>query len=135
MLVVYSITTNYKRSAKSAKKGVQKMLYSEFVNGTGCRQNEANYKVYKRIEEIYNNTPDMTHEEAYKLAMGLIDNTLTEEEKQRNEDTKEEILTLRELIIEQKNELKEYKEKIYELKNAIAYNKEAIKTLKASLIK
>ena len=29
------------------------MLYQEFIEGTGCRENDHNYQVYKELEIIY----------------------------------------------------------------------------------
>ena len=59
------------------------MLYSEFVEGTGCKQTEKNYEIYRGLELVYMNT-ELTKEEVYKMGKKLVDNSPSEEElKQR----------------------------------------------------
>lgn len=55
------------------------MLYNEFVKGTGCKENEHNYNVYKELEIIYMNT-DCTKEHIYEIGKKLVDNSKSEEE-------------------------------------------------------
>lgn len=50
------------------------MMYSEFIEGTGCRQNEHNYKVFQNLEAMYINT-DMSKEEIYEYGKKLVDNS------------------------------------------------------------
>ena len=50
------------------------MLYSEFVAGTGCKDNEHNYKVYKDLEVMYMNS-DMSKAEIYAYGAKLVDNS------------------------------------------------------------
>lgn len=59
------------------------MMYNEFLNGTGCKNNEHNFKLFERLEAMYNNT-DMTKEEIYEFGKKLADNSLTEEEIRHN---------------------------------------------------
>lgn len=56
------------------------MMYSEFVKGTNCRENEHNYQIFRGIEIIYNNTESMTKEQAYEMALPFIEGRLSEEE-------------------------------------------------------
>lgn len=54
------------------------MMYSEFVQGTGCRDNEKNYKIYKDLEVMYMNS-DISKEEIYQYGMKLVDNSKPQE--------------------------------------------------------
>lgn len=56
-------------------------MYSEFVAGTNCRENEHNYQIFRGIEIIYNNTESMTKEQAYEMALPFIEGRLSEEER------------------------------------------------------
>ena len=66
------------------------MLYSEFVAGTGCRETDHNYKVYKELEIIYMNT-DCTKEHIYEMGKKLVDNSKSEAELKLEAEIKEEI--------------------------------------------
>lgn len=56
-------------------------MYSEFIDGTGCRQNDHNYQIFKGVETLYNTVESMTKEQAYSLALPLLDNNLNETER------------------------------------------------------
>ena len=78
------------------------MLWHEFIAGTGCRDTEHNYQVYKDLEIMYMNS-DMGKEKIYQYGRKLVDNSLTDKEIEHNagimaqiEDAKEEIKSLRE---------------------------------------
>lgn len=49
------------------------MLYSEFVTGTGCKDNEYNYQVYRDLEILYMHS-DHSHFEIYEMGKKLVDN-------------------------------------------------------------
>ncbi len=49
------------------------MLYSEFVTGTGCKDNEYNYQVYRDLEILYMHS-DKSHFEIYEMGKKLVDN-------------------------------------------------------------
>ena len=66
------------------------MLFTEFVEGTGCRETEKNYQVYKELEIIYMNT-DCTKEHIYEMGRKLVDNSKTEEELEFEAKIKAEI--------------------------------------------
>lgn len=51
------------------------MMYSEFVEATNCKQNENNYKVFEALEQIYMSRDDITKEQIYAAAAGLLDNS------------------------------------------------------------
>lgn len=85
-------------------------MYSEFVENTGCKQNEHNYKVFQNLEAMYMNT-EMTKEEIYEYGKKLVDNS----------KSKEEIETERKInseIEECRAEIKWYK---YEIERYTAY--------------
>lgn len=56
------------------------MLFSEFLEGTGCKNNEHNQDVYKALEAIYMGRDDVTKETVYKAGKLLVDNRPSEEE-------------------------------------------------------
>lgn len=72
------------------KMEVNKMMYSEFVAGTGCRETNHNYQVYKELEIIYMNT-DCTKEHIYEMGKKLVDNSKTEAELKFEAEIKAEI--------------------------------------------
>lgn len=73
------------------------MLYSEFVAGTGCKETEHNYNVYKDLEIMYMNS-DMSKQEIYEYGKKLVDNSKTEKELAFEADIKEQIAQLKEAI-------------------------------------
>lgn len=87
------------------------MLYSEFIEGTGCRDNEHNMKVYKDLEIMYMNS-DMSKAEIYEYGKKLVDNRESEE-------------SLR-IKAQWKAEIAEYKEAIKGYKNDIEWRKEML---------
>lgn len=110
------------------------MMYAEFINGTGCKDNEHNYKVYKNLEIMYMNS-DMSKSEIYEYGKKLVDNSKSEEQiKLENE--------LNAKIEEHKGFIKQYKESIefYKAVNdkqsvkfyqeSIKYSRRMIKDLK-----
>jgi len=80
------------------------MLYDEFLNGTGCRDNAENFKVYKNLEIMYMNS-DMTKDEIYEYGKKLVTNELSAE-------TKNLIHKINEEIENCKNEIEFLHEKI-----------------------
>lgn len=66
------------------------MLYSEFVENTGCKQNEHNFNVYKELEIIYMNS-DCSKAHIYEMGKKLVDNSKTEEELRFEAEVKAEI--------------------------------------------
>ena len=61
------------------------MLYEEFVRGTGCRENEHNYEVYKNLEVMYMHT-DLSKEQIYEYGKKLVDNSLSKDQLEWNEE-------------------------------------------------
>ena len=81
------------------------MLYDEFLQGTGCRETDYNYSVYKDVEEIYMNS-NITKEEAYAIGKMRVNNGLTEEEET-------EILRINKDIAYYEGEIQYYTEYAY----------------------
>lgn len=55
------------------------MLYNEFIEGTGCKDNDHNYQVYKELEVIYTNT-ECSKAHIYEMGKKLVDNSKSESE-------------------------------------------------------
>lgn len=77
------------------------MLYSEFIEGTGCKDNETNYRVYKDLEVMYMNS-DMSKAEIYEYGKKLVDNSKSAAEIEAEEKLNEEIKERKEAIKERK---------------------------------
>lgn len=114
------------------------MLYNEFIQGTGCRETDHNYQVYKELEIIYMNT-DCTKEHIYEMGKKLVDNSKTEKEleleRQINEEIEEhkaEIERYKKMLERDQESLKVWKEDgdntmIFSSKSAVSYDKEQIR--------
>lgn len=118
------------------------MLYSEFLRGTGCRDNEHNYNLYKELEIIYMNT-DCTKEHIYMYGKKLADNSKSEKQLQFEAETNEKIEAHKKEIEYRTADLEYYKglleyekengqdaESIKRYKNMIKYNRDEIKAQK-----
>ena len=84
------------------------MLYSEFVAGTGCRENEHNYKVYKNLEIMYMNS-DMSKDEIYEYGKKLVNNTESEEVQNLRAELKAELDSLKKENMRRKETVDHYK--------------------------
>ena len=109
------------------------MLYSEFIDGTQCKDNPHNYEVYKRLELIYMNDDTVSKADIYEYGKKLVDNSPSEKEVAFRENIKAEIeLHKRELQSYKDNE-KTYKERLeYDKsdtfwKNQLSYVRKMIK--------
>lgn len=80
------------------------MLYNEFVEGTGCKDNEHNYRVYKNLEIMYMNS-DMSKAEIYEYGKKLVDNSKTVEQIKAENKIKDEIKSLNEQIKYEQEEI------------------------------
>lgn len=121
------------------------MLWNEFVEGTNCRDNEYNFKVYKDLEVLYMNYDAMTKEEVYKLGKKLVDNSPSEEELRvirevtaEIDDCEGRIEDLQEAIRMREEVAEVWKEKgdpelVKELLRDVKYWKESIRELKAEI--
>ena len=104
------------QDTKANHKGDKEMMYSEFVAGTGCKDNEKNYKVFQNLEAMYMNTY-MTKEEIYEYGKKLVDNSKSETEIKLEQEIKAEIESHNE-------EIKKYKEWIEQNEHFLSYWKE-----------
>lgn len=66
------------------------MMYCEFVDGTGCKDNEHNYKVFQNLEIMYMNS-NMSKAEIYEYGKKLVDNSKSEQELKLEAEIKERI--------------------------------------------
>ena len=53
------------------------MLYSEFIEGTGCQDNHHNFKVFQDLEVLYMNS-DISKEHIYEYGKKLVRNDIRE---------------------------------------------------------
>lgn len=101
------------------------MLYNEFVEGTGCKDNDHNYQVYKELEIIYMNT-DCSKTHIYEMGKKLVDNSKSESELKVEAEVKEEIESNKHMIEVYKKEI-EWKQNLIE---ADPYDTEWVKDCK-----
>ena len=85
------------------------MLFCEFQEGTGCKDNEHNHKVYKELEIIYMNT-DCTKEHIYEMGKKLVDNSKSEEQVRFENEIKEQIQSYKNKIADNKQEIEWFEE-------------------------
>ena len=133
--------------AHRAERGL-KMMYSEFVQGTGCKDNEKNYEVFKNLEVMYMNS-DMTKEQIYEYGKKLVDNSKSPEELENEAHVKAEIEIIKRDIDSEKTRIawkqrlmemsksngwkddaKRYKEEIKAAQRRILVNRQRIAALK-----
>ena len=75
---------------KREEKRYKDMMYSEFVKGTGCKENNYNYNIFIKLEDLYMDS-NITKEDVYEFGKKLVDNSETEEEKALREEIEREI--------------------------------------------
>lgn len=103
------------------------MMYNEFLNGTNCKDNEYNYKVFENLEVMYMNT-NMSKEEIYEYGKKLVDNSKSQAEIELENKWKKQIENYKELIEMEKRDL-EYR-KIMGDNLMVAFCKKQIKEYK-----
>ena len=108
------------------------MLYSEFVENTGCKETDYNYQIYKNLEIMYMNS-DIPKSAIYEYGKKLVDNSKTEAEIEFESQINAEIARHKSQIESYKKDL-EYENYMLSIannaahKSTIKYIKEAIKT-------
>ena len=90
------------------------MMYSEFAQNTGCKDNEYNHKLFKRLEIIYMEDDSITKEEIYDMGKKLMDNSKSEEQIRLENEITCEIECYKEDITRHKTEINQYKALIAE---------------------
>lgn len=112
------------------------MLYSEFVSGTGCKDNAHNYKVYKDLEIMYMNS-DMTKSEIYAYGKKLVDNSKSPAELETERQIRETIDGWKKEIAHYEREIEWYKGmeadgcQVFNNRALIKWNREQIRDLKS----
>ena len=84
------------------------MLYQEFIEGTGCKDNAHNYKVYRDLEIMYMNS-DISKAEIYEYGKKLVDNSKSAEQIALEEEINEQISVIKEDIESDKRWMRYYK--------------------------
>lgn len=87
------------------------MLYSEFVTGTGCKDNATNYRIYKDLEVMYMNS-DLSKADIYEYGKKLVDNSKSEAEIEAENKITAEINELKADNAERKNRIESRKAEI-----------------------
>lgn len=122
------------------------MLYDEFREGTGCRDNAYNFKVYKDLEIIYMNT-DITKHDIYEYGKKLVNNDLTDEQKEWNREIDERVERLKmrlddfkkmlDLDVEAcewwKDQGEEYRDVYKRYRHDVKYDRDEIKKIKVEI--
>lgn len=117
------------------------MLYGEFIEGTGCRDNEHNFKVYKDLEIMYMNS-DMSKAEIYEYGKKLVDNSKSEEALAFEAELKAKMAKLKEENKTYKADIEWYEEvlerahepvTISNVKNTIKWYKKCMKDNKKQI--
>ena len=126
------------------KDGKIKMMWSEFVKGTGCKENEKNRALYEALEKIYMEREDLTKDQIYQAAAPLLDNSKSSEEIQAEKEKEEKIQVLTVAIKENEKMIAgKYSElslwygddpnMVKEIKDSIKYLERQLKNWKAEL--
>ena len=115
------------------------MMYCEFAEAVGCKNNEHNRKVFDDLEVMYMNS-DLSKEQIYEYGRKLVDNSKSEEELKLEAEINAEIDMLKREIEQYKDWVdvdeqslrlwKSYEDKdmIKRYRNSIKFWKEEIKT-------
>ena len=83
------------------------MMYSEFAENVGCRDNEHNHKVFRDLEILYMNS-NLSKEEIYEYGKKLVDNSKTEEEIEFERNINNQIAEFKEQIKQYRADEKKY---------------------------
>lgn len=111
------------------------MMFSEFQQGTGCRDNEYNHKVYRDLEVMYMNSDYITKEQIYEYGRKLVDNSDTPEQVELKKRIAEEIKECDESIKMWKNLIKNEQDMVAILGDPTGSRKRQIRGLKNDLAK
>lgn len=107
------------------------MLYSEFIENTGCKETDYNYQIYKNLEIMYMNS-NIPKSVIYEYGKKLVDNSKTEAEIEFENQINDEIAGHKSQIESYKKDL-EFENYMLSIdstkgrKAAIKYTKDAIK--------
>lgn len=84
------------------------MMYSEFAEAVGCKDNDHNHKVFRDLEIMYMNS-DMSKAEIYEYGKKLVDNSKSEKELALEAEVKAEIENVKSEIESDKHWVSYYK--------------------------
>ena len=102
-------TARTDRAEHQERKGANAMMFTEFQEGTDCKDNEHNRKVFAELEVLYMNS-DSTKEHIYEIGKKLIDNSKSKEELLLEMEIKGQIEELKEAVKAYREEIKRYRE-------------------------
>lgn len=85
------------------------MMYSEFAEAVGCKDNDHNHKVFRDLEIMYMNS-DMSKAEIYEYGKKLVDNSKSEAELKVEAEVKAEIEAVKAEIESDKHWVSYYKD-------------------------
>lgn len=114
------------------------MMYSEFVAGTGCKDNPHNYKVFQNLEIMYVNS-DMTKAEIYEYGKKLVDNSKSAAEIELERQIAETIQDWKNQIAYHEQEIEFYRHwkeqglDLFNYKASMKYHREQIRDLKSRI--
>ncbi len=83
------------------------MMYSEFAEAVGCKDNEHNHKVFRDLEVMYMNS-DLTKEEIYEYGKKLVDNSKSAEQIALEQEINAKIAQYKEGIANNKRDIERY---------------------------
>ena len=104
------------------------MLYSEFVQGTGCKETDHNFKIYQDLEILYMNS-NLSKQEIYEYGKKLVDNSKTPAELEFEAEINGEIDDYRSQIKYYQNQIELHKDMGWS-KDTIRYARAEIKKLR-----
>ena len=110
------------------------MLYSEFVENTGCMANEFNHRLFLRLELIYMNDDTITKEEIYDMGRKLMNNEKPQYILELENDLKEELEERKERIQNMRTEIKSWQSMIkQEQENPLWESKQLIHSWRGNI--
>ena len=83
------------------------MMWSEFIEGTGCKDTQHNYEVFRNLEILYTNS-EMTKAQIYEYGKKLVDNSKTEQETEVEGVIRDTIKILRNSVNWSQFEIRQY---------------------------
>lgn len=106
------------------------MLYNEFLAGTGAKNTDFNYQVYKSLEALYMENDNMTKADVFYAGKKLIDNSPTEAEKEAEKEAEAMKAEARHYITESEENISYYKSRIADYKYYLENTAEATEKTK-----
>jgi hypothetical protein len=107
------------------------MLYSEFIENVGCKDNAENHEVYSNLNILYTNS-GLTKEKIYEYGRKLVNNGMSEEDMLYKKELEERVKVLILELSDENNSLAYYKSM---LNNAIESGDKDLMDFNARMIK